>query len=81
MSVNVSNALAMKRVALDEVQDLIAIGHHGGWQVLKQFENRSAVAQASTSDFAHDERMHRDGRKLQQLDQPLVAAAKVIDPD
>ena len=81
MDVDVPDAFAVQGAALDELQDLVAIGHHSGRQVLQQFEYRLAVAQTSTRDLAHHERMHHDGRALKQVDKPRIATAKVIDPN
>ena len=73
------------RHALDEPQDFVALGHHGGRQIPQQFKNRQAAVQACTSQSAHHERVHHDGRSFQQIDQLQIdqlqiAPAEVIDP-
>lgn len=51
MNVDVPDALAVQGMAFDEVQHLIALGHHRRRQILQQPEDRLAVAQAPASDF------------------------------
>lgn len=39
MNIDVSDAFTVQDVVIDELQDLVAIGHHGGRQILQQFED------------------------------------------
>ena len=81
VNIDIPDAFAMKDVALDELQHLVAIGHLSGRQILQQFEDRIAIAQTFASDLACHEWMHRNDRALQQVDKRRITAAKVIDPD
>jgi hypothetical protein len=80
VDIDIPDAFAMKDMALDELQDLVAVGHYGGREILQEFEDRLAVTQTAASDLAHHERVHHDGRALKQVDEPRIAAAKVVDP-
>ena len=80
MKINIADALAVQGVALNERQNFVVLGQHGGWQVLQQFENAGAVAQTATSYFSNHERMDGDLRALQQLGQLSVALAQVVNP-
>lgn len=80
MNIDLPNALAVQDMALDEPQDFVALGHHGGRQIPQQFKNPQAAVQACTSQSAHHERVHHDGRSFQQIDQLQTARAEVIDP-
>ncbi len=81
MNVDVAYAFAMQGMAFDEVQDLVAVCDDGRRQILQQFEDRAAFAQVSTSYLADHERMHHDGRTLQQVYQARIATAQVVNPD
>lgn len=65
MNVDVADALCVQGVVLDEVQNLVAICHDGGRQILQQFDDRLAFPQVSTGDLSDHERMNHDGRTLQ----------------
>jgi hypothetical protein len=81
MDVDIADSFAVQAVALDEHQHLIGAGYHGGWQILQQFQDRLALSQVAAGEFSDDKRMHHDNRPLEQIDEPRVAAAEVIDPD
>ena len=65
MNIDVSDAFAIQRVTLDEVQDFVAICHDGGRQVLQQFDDRVAIAQVSTGDLTAVSYTHLDVYKRQ----------------
>jgi hypothetical protein len=76
-----SRAKARQDVASDGCQHLIGACNHSGWQVLQQFEDGCSIAQAATGQFPHNERVHHDSGSLQQVDEPGISPAQVIDPD
>jgi hypothetical protein len=80
MNIDISNAIAMQDIALAEPQNFVALGNRSARQILEQFQDRRAVVQASTSNFANHKWMHDDDRSFQQGDKPWIASAKVIDP-
>lgn len=41
-------------------------GNHNGRQILQQFEDRLAITQNAASNLSRHERMHQDGRSLEQ---------------
>jgi len=80
MNIDVTDASAMQVQAIDELQNLVALGHSSGWQILEQFKDRRTVVQTSAGNLANDKRMHDGDRSLEQVDKPWIATAKVIDP-
>jgi hypothetical protein len=80
VDIDIADPLAMQGLDSDELQHLFGTGRHSGWQVLKQFENRIAVAKTAASDLSQHERVHQDLCSLKQRDQPCVASPQVIDP-
>jgi hypothetical protein len=80
MSGDVADSSAMQTVTLDEHQHLIGTCHRSGRQILQKFQDRLAVLQVAAGEFSDHERMHRDSRALKQIDEPRIAAAKVINP-
>ena len=81
MHVDVADAFSVKAVTLDESENLLAISHHGGGQILKQFQDRRAIREASASDLSEYKGMHDDDTALEQIGELRIALAKVIDPD
>ena len=80
MNIDIPDALAVQDVALDKSQNFLALGHRSGRQILKQFQDRQAIAQTSAGNLADHKRMHDDVRSFQQVDKLRIAAAKMIDP-
>ncbi len=68
MNIDIPDASAVQDVARDEVQNLVAVCHRSGWQILEQLENRGAVVQTSAGNFTNHKRMHDDDRTFQHVD-------------
>jgi hypothetical protein len=79
-NIDVADAPAAQDMALDESRDFVALGDHGGWQILKQFQDRRTIAQTFAGLLADHERMHDDVRSLQKGQELRSATAKGIDP-
>lgn len=80
MNIDIPDALAMQGMALDGLQDSVALGDSRGRQILEQFQDRRPLVQTFTRNFAGHKRMHHDARSLQQVDKSWIASAKVINP-
>ena len=80
MHINVSDAFAVKAIAFNEAEHLIAVRDHGHRQILQQFQYRRAIGQAATSDLADHKRVYADQSTLQQLSEFDVTPAQMIHP-
>jgi hypothetical protein len=80
MNIDITDALSWQNAALDKAENSVAVGHQRGRQILKQLEDRQAIAQTSASHLADYKRMHDDVGSLQQVDKLCIATAKMIDP-
>lgn len=81
MHVDIPDTPTVKSVALDEPENLFALGYHCRRQILKQFEDRRPIDQDSTRDLTDHERMHSDNATLEQVGEFRIAFAKVVNPD
>ncbi len=80
MNIDVPDALAVQGVVFDKPQNFPTLGHRSGRQILKQAQDRRAIAQTSAGHLADHERMHEHIRSFQQVGKLRIAAAQVIDP-
>ena len=81
MNVDVSDPLAVEAVALDEPERFLMVRHHDAWKILQQFKDQRALGQAPACDLADDEWVRDDEALSEQVGEPRVAPAQVLDPD
>jgi hypothetical protein len=81
MGIDIPDAEAEKRSAIDEVVDLV-IRRDGGLRQLSQSaQYEITFAQIAESEFADDKAMPEDFPAVEQLTDHTIAGPQVVDPD
>lgn len=80
VNIDVSDATSHQATALDEVQHLVVRRDGNSMQTSEQVEHRLARLEVTARELADDEGVDDQLTGFENRDNPLVAAAKVVDP-
>lgn len=81
MSIDITDTPAHRTVPFDEEQYLVIGGDRNSRKILQQGQNRFAVLQIATGQFADDKRVRQRPAGVQQFDQRRLTGAQVVNPD
>lgn len=81
MGIDIPDAEAEKRSAIDEVEDLVIRRDGGLGQLSQSAQHEITLAQVTESKFAGHEPMTEDFPAVEQLAEHTLAGPQVVDPD
>src|SRR3972149_7798162 len=81
MSIDITDTPAHQAVPFDEEQYLVIGGDRNSRKILQQGQNRFAVLQIATGEFADDKRMRQRPAGVQQFHQRRLTGAQVVNPN
>lgn len=81
MGIDISDAAAEKRSAIDEVEDLVIRRYGGLGQLSQSAEHNITFAQITESELARDKAMPEYLSAVEQMGEHTITGPQVVDPD